>query len=88
MCPLPETDTLIVRTGSRGDTKKPAPGCETIDTVNLYFEAVGQGPPLIILHGLLGSADNWRSMSRHLGAHYKVFRRSAQPRSIPAQRDF
>jgi len=41
--------------------------------VNLYFEAVGQGPPLIILHGLLGSADNWRSMSRRLGAHYKVF---------------
>jgi pimeloyl-ACP methyl ester carboxylesterase len=40
--------------------------------VNLHFEAVGQGPQLIILHGLLGSADNWRSMSRRLGAHYKV----------------
>ena len=39
----------------------------------MHFEAVGQGPPLIILHGLLGSADNWRSMSRRLGAHYKVF---------------
>jgi esterase len=41
--------------------------------MNLHFEAVGEGPPLIILHGLLGSADNWRSMSRRLGAHYKVF---------------
>ena len=39
----------------------------------MHFEAVGHGPPLIILHGLLGSADNWRSMSRRLGAHYKVF---------------
>jgi esterase len=41
--------------------------------MNLHFEAVGEGRPLIILHGLLGSADNWRSMSRRLGAHYKVF---------------
>jgi esterase len=41
--------------------------------MNLHFEVVGNGAPLIILHGLLGSADNWRSMSRRLGAHYKVF---------------
>ena len=41
--------------------------------MNLHFEAVGEGRPLIILHGLLGSADNWRSMSRRLGAHYQVF---------------
>ncbi|HXV82228.1 MAG TPA: alpha/beta fold hydrolase [Candidatus Binatia bacterium] len=41
--------------------------------MNLAFEVVGKGDPLIILHGLLGSADNWRSMSRRLGAHYKVF---------------
>ncbi|MGH7929969.1 MAG: alpha/beta fold hydrolase [Candidatus Binatia bacterium] len=41
--------------------------------MNLHFEAAGDGPPLIILHGLLGSAGNWRSMSRRLGAHYKVF---------------
>jgi esterase len=41
--------------------------------MNLHFEVVGSGPPLIILHGLLGSADNWRSVSRRLGAHYQVF---------------
>ena len=40
--------------------------------MNLHFEAVGEGRPLIILHGLLGSADNWRSMSHRLGAHYQV----------------
>ena len=40
--------------------------------MNLAFDVVGKGRPLIILHGLLGSADNWRSMSRRLGAHYKV----------------
>jgi pimeloyl-ACP methyl ester carboxylesterase len=41
--------------------------------MELHFEAVGKGPPLIILHGLLGSADNWRSMSRLLAAGHKVF---------------
>jgi pimeloyl-ACP methyl ester carboxylesterase len=41
--------------------------------MNLHFEAVGEGSPLLILHGLLGSAENWRSMSRSFGAHYKVF---------------
>jgi esterase len=41
--------------------------------MNLQFEAVGEGLSLIILHGLLGSAENWRSMSRRLGAYYEVF---------------
>ena len=41
--------------------------------MNLHFELTGEGPPLIVLHGLLGAADNWRSMSRRLGARYKVF---------------
>lgn len=41
--------------------------------MNLAFEVVGKGHPLIILHGLLGSADNWRSISGRLGAHYRVF---------------
>jgi pimeloyl-ACP methyl ester carboxylesterase len=40
--------------------------------MNLHFETAGEGPPLVVLHGFLGSADNWRSMSRSLGAHYKV----------------
>jgi pimeloyl-ACP methyl ester carboxylesterase len=41
--------------------------------MKLHFEAMGQGSPLIVLHGLLGSADNWRSMSRRLAGAYRVF---------------
>ncbi len=31
------------------------------------------GPPLIILHGLFGSARNWRSMAQRLSQDYRVY---------------
>ena len=37
-----------------------------------YFGTEGK-PPLVILHGLLGSARNWSSMGKKLSAHYDVF---------------
>ena len=40
--------------------------------MDLHFETYGQGEPLIILHGLLGSLENWRSISARLAAHFKV----------------
>jgi pimeloyl-ACP methyl ester carboxylesterase len=30
-------------------------------------------PPLIILHGLLGSSKNWTTIGRHLQSHYDVY---------------
>jgi pimeloyl-ACP methyl ester carboxylesterase len=41
--------------------------------MQLHFEAAGQGEPLIILHGLFGSLENWRPMSKRLAEHFKVF---------------
>jgi esterase len=41
--------------------------------MHLHYVAQGQGPPLIILHGFLGSSDNWRMMSKRFAAHYRVF---------------
>lgn len=40
----------------------------------LAFQRFGAGPPLIVLHGLLGSSDNWRTLSRAVfGAQFEVF---------------
>jgi pimeloyl-ACP methyl ester carboxylesterase len=33
---------------------------------------MGEGEPLVILHGLYGSGDNWISIARELSVHYKV----------------
>lgn len=35
-------------------------------TVNLNYKTVGRGEPVVILHGLFGSLDNWQSIAREL----------------------
>lgn len=39
----------------------------------LHFRELGQGPPLLILHGLFGSSDNWLTMAKQLSSTYRVF---------------
>jgi esterase len=40
--------------------------------MRLNFHATGDGPTLIILHGFLGSLDNWRTVALRLGARFRV----------------
>ena len=40
----------------------------------VHLDLGGRGrPPLVILHGLLGSSKNWRSAGRDLARHFHVF---------------
>ena len=41
--------------------------------MNLFFRTVGEGPPLIILHGLFGSADNWHPLANRFAKFRKVY---------------
>ena len=41
-------------------------------TRNLNFKEFGSGKQIIILHGLLGSLDNWVSIALKLSQNYKV----------------
>jgi len=41
--------------------------------MQLHFQTYGQGAPLIILHGLFGSLDNWHSISQKLAVDFQVF---------------
>ncbi len=40
--------------------------------MKLFFRETGSGMPLVILHGLYGSSDNWMSIARQLADDYRV----------------
>jgi pimeloyl-ACP methyl ester carboxylesterase len=39
----------------------------------MNYKEFGQGEPLIILHGLFGTLDNWQTLARSFGEHFTVF---------------
>ncbi len=41
--------------------------------MQLNFKKFGNGEPLIILHGLFGSLDNWLTLAKNLGENFEVF---------------
>ena len=41
--------------------------------MKLNFRKLGSGKPLVILHGLFGSLDNWFSIARELEKHYTLY---------------
>src|SRR5258706_5361879 len=40
-------------------------------TMNLNYKIFGSGPPLIIVHGLFGMLDNWRTIAKMLEDKYQ-----------------
>jgi esterase len=40
--------------------------------MNLNFQEYGKGRPLLILHGLLGSLDNWHTLSKAFATSFRV----------------
>ncbi|HID38029.1 MAG TPA: alpha/beta fold hydrolase [Calditrichaeota bacterium] len=41
--------------------------------MKLFYRKLGEGSPLIILHGLFGMSDNWMSIGRRLAKQHTVF---------------
>jgi esterase len=41
--------------------------------MKLFYRQFGEGPPLIILHGLYGSSDNWVTIAKKLADSFSVY---------------
>lgn len=41
--------------------------------MQLAYDRYGEGEPLVVLHGLLGSSDNWGSFGRRFGEDFAVY---------------
>lgn len=41
--------------------------------MKLNYKKLGEGPALVILHGLFGSADNWLSIAKELESDYTLY---------------
>lgn len=41
--------------------------------MELHYKKEGSGPVVIIIHGLYGSSDNWRSMGKRLAEKFTVY---------------
>lgn len=40
--------------------------------MKLYYREMGEGDPLVILHGLFGFSDNWQTHAKKLAEYYRV----------------
>lgn len=41
--------------------------------MELAFEVIGAGPPIVLLHGLFASAASWRGVAQRLGSTHRVY---------------
>lgn len=41
--------------------------------MKLHFRTLGSGQPLIIMHGVFGSSDNWQTLGKVFSEHFKVY---------------
>lgn len=41
--------------------------------MKLYYKKIGEGFPIVIIHGLYGSSDNWMNISKELSKDFEVY---------------
>jgi esterase len=41
--------------------------------MKLFYRKYGEGPPLVILHGLYGSSDNWVTIAKSISSNFTVY---------------
>ncbi|HQZ12283.1 MAG TPA: alpha/beta hydrolase [Devosia sp.] len=58
-----------------------------INGLDMYYEVTGDGPPLVLLHGAYGSADDWKGLTPTFAATHKVIAVDLQAHGRTTDRD-
>lgn len=48
------------------------PGVRTVNGMQMYYETLGAGAPLVLLHGFFGCGHSWQPLVASLAAHYRL----------------
>lgn len=43
-----------------------------VDDIQMHYQEAGEGPPLVLLHGLGGSSEDWEHQIPHFAARHRV----------------
>lgn len=55
--------------------------------MKLFFRELGHGQPFIILHGLMGSSDNWLTQAKMLAGQYHIYMVDQRNHGLSPQSD-
>ena len=67
--PLPSSTSSAIPSPST----TPSPGkFANLEDITIYFEEHGEGIPLVLIHGGMGSADDWANQIEEFSRHYRV----------------
>ena len=60
----------VVFQGSAQDSR--VGNTRSVNGIQVYYEVVGEGPPLLLLHFFGGCAQNWQPYTEQLAQHYQL----------------
>jgi len=66
--------TILLSLSSQQALSQATPEGQTVplNGIEMYYETVGEGEPLVLLHGFTGTGAAWETIAEEFSAHYRL----------------